>query len=120
MSDKLAFQKTKVDAAPDNVQEWIRQNRSKQQNKVFRENGKTYVVILLGQKTTGGYNVEMEQIRRAKTENGNSINLVSYSVTEPEQGSINIQVLTYPMAIAVLDGEVKGEFQFKRKKNGEK
>ncbi|WP_174615090.1 protease complex subunit PrcB family protein [Virgibacillus ihumii] len=115
MSDKLAFHTIKKDAAPDNVQEWIRQNESKEQNKVFRQQGKTYAVILLGQKTTGGYKVEIEQIRREKTETGNNINIVTYSVTEPEKGSFNIQVLTYPMAIAGLDGEVEGEFRFVRK-----
>lgn len=116
VSDKLSFHMIKIKSTSDTMQEWIRKNQTTKQNKVFHESGKTYVVILLGQKTTGGYNVEIEQIRRAETKTGKNINIVSYSVTEPEKGSINIQVLTYPMAIAVLNDDVEGEFRFERRK----
>lgn len=114
----LSFQLIKAKAAPDSVREWIQQNQSEKQNNVFHENGKTYVVILLGQKTTGGYKVEIEKIRHIEADIGEISNNVVYSVTEPQKGSVNIQVLTYPMALAVLDSNVKGTFQFEQMNEG--
>ncbi|WP_077329541.1 protease complex subunit PrcB family protein [Virgibacillus siamensis] len=116
--DSMAGQKengslsVKISAVPDTVQKWIEKNQSKQQNKVFRADGKTYVVILLGEKNTGGYNVEVEKIKQ--TGNDEASNVVSYRVTEPAKGSVNIQVLTYPMAIAALDSDVEGPFTFEQ------
>ncbi|SDQ08183.1 protease complex subunit PrcB family protein [Virgibacillus salinus] len=120
-STNLSFKTIKVENTPDRVQKWIQKNRSKEVEKVFNVNGMTYAIILLGQKSTGGYNVEVEQIKKMKTNSSqsDSVNTVSYEVTEPEKGSVNIQTLTYPVAIAELEGETSQSFQFSTSKEKE-
>ncbi|SEP64164.1 PrcB C-terminal [Virgibacillus subterraneus] len=124
-STNLSFKTIKVENTPDRVQKWIQKwiqkNRSKEVEKVFNVDGMTYAIILLGQKPTGGYNVEIEQIKKMNTNSSqtDSVNTVSYEVTEPEKGSVNIQTLTYPVAIAELEGETSQSFQFSTSKEPE-
>ncbi|MBP1949263.1 protease complex subunit PrcB family protein [Virgibacillus litoralis] len=120
-STNLSFKTIKVENTPDRVQQWIQKNRSKEVEKVLNVDGMTYAIILLGQKPTGGYNVEIEQIKKMKTNSSqsDSVNTVSYEVTEPEKGSVNIQTLTYPVAIAELEGETSQSFQFSTSKEKE-
>lgn len=118
----LAFRTIEVDEAPDRVRKWIEKNQSDESKKVFHADGKTYVVIILGQKSTGGYAVNIEAMELSKvvspdSKAGQGTVKVTYNVVEPEQGSINIQVLTYPMAIAEIDGEKDYVFQFKTSSN---
>ncbi|MFB4169700.1 protease complex subunit PrcB family protein [Virgibacillus sp. JSM 102003] len=117
----LSFKTIKVENAPDRVQQWIQKNRSKKAEKVFNVDGMTYAIILLGQKPTGGYNVEIEQIQKVKTNSSQSdgFNTVSYNVTEPEKGSINIQTLTYPVAVAGMEGETSRSYRFQTSKQKE-
>ncbi|MGP4106425.1 protease complex subunit PrcB family protein [Virgibacillus sp. L01] len=117
----LSFKTIKVENAPDRVQQWISKNKSKKAEKVFNVEGMTYAIILLGEKPTGGFNVEIEQIQRVKTNSSQSdgLNTVSYKVTEPEKGSINIQTLTYPVTIAEMEGETSRSYRFQTSKQKE-
>ncbi|MFD1361220.1 protease complex subunit PrcB family protein [Lentibacillus salinarum] len=114
---ELSFQMIDPDEAPARVQTWLEKNRSEEAKKVFHADGKTYVIILLGQKSTGGYAVNIERMELAKivspeSKQGKGTVNVTYHVTKPEEGSFNIQALTYPMAIAELNGELAYGFQF--------
>ncbi|SFA94748.1 PrcB C-terminal [Lentibacillus halodurans] len=113
----LSFKTIDIDEGPERVRKWIEKNRSEEAKKVFHVNGKTYVIIMLGQKSTGGYHVEIEKIQLAKvvspeSKAGSGTVEVTHHVTEPEEGSINIQALTYPIAIAELSGVHDYGFQF--------
>lgn len=108
----LSFETIKADEAPKNIQNWMKKNRSKKANRVFIVNGKTYVTIQLGQKSTGGYSVKINQIQHVIDSEEDEMIVVSYSVIEPEKGSINIQVLTYPATIAEINEELDYSFQF--------
>ncbi|RYG72342.1 protease complex subunit PrcB family protein [Lentibacillus lipolyticus] len=121
----LSFKTIDVLGAPGRVRSWIEKNRSDEAKKVFRVNGKTYAVIMLGQKPTGGFDVEIEQIQLVKivqpeSKAGEGTIHVSYQTIEPEEGSFNIQALTYPMAIAELEGEWNQPFQFRTRVEPEK
>lgn len=113
---KLPFESINLEDVSDRLQKWIGENKSKKAKKVFHVNGKTYVIIMLGQKPTGGYDVEITQIEHVKNisegETGNDFISVSHEVKKPEKGSVNTQALTYPVAIAEIDGERKNSFQF--------
>lgn len=117
---KLSFKTIDAGEAPDSVQEWVEKNRKEKAKKVFHANGKTYVIIMLGQKSTGGYAVKIDEIQLEKivspeSKAGNGTVHVKYHTIEPEEGSINIQALTYPMAIAKLEGIRDYDYQFSEK-----
>lgn len=72
---------------------------------------------MLGQKPTGGYDVAIEQVKSVSmakpgTEAETGQVAVRYHVTEPGKDSFSTQALTYPMAIAELDGKRDETFQF--------
>ncbi|MEN1970662.1 protease complex subunit PrcB family protein [Lentibacillus sp. N15] len=110
----LPFQSLNTNQTPKQIQHWLAKKRSQQANKVFIENGKTYVIVQLGQKSTGGYHVAIKQIQLEHASSGDKIITVNYQVQAPKQGSFNTQALTYPLAIAVLDKEYHMDFQFKK------
>lgn len=114
---ELSFRTIDAEETPDRMQRWIKKNQSDEAKKVFHVDGKTYVLIMLGQKSTGGYAVDIEAMELSKvvspeSKEGQGTVNVTYNVTEPEKGSMNIQVLTYPMAIAELEGTRDYGFQF--------
>lgn len=121
---ELSFRTIEADDAPERVQKWIEKNRNEETKKVFHADGKTYVVIMLGQKSTGGYAVKIDEMQLEKivspaSKAGEGTVNVTYKVVEPQKGSVNIQVLTYPMAIAEIDGVRNYTFQFSQQAKGD-
>lgn len=106
---ELPFKHVPLEDTPESVQKWIETNQSQEQKQVLHADGKTYVIITLGQKRTGGYEVKITQI--AEIEGTDTIS-VTHEVTEPEEGEMATQVITYPLAIAEMDGEWDQSFQF--------
>ncbi|GGJ81876.1 hypothetical protein GCM10007063_00360 [Lentibacillus kapialis] len=121
---ELSFKTIDVGEAPIKIQEWIEKNRKEEAKEVFHMAGKTYVIIMLGQKSTGGYAVkidkmQLEKIISPESKAGEGTVSVTYHTIEPGEGSINTQALTYPIAIAELEGTRSYDYQFlvKGKKN---
>src|SRR5699024_1964521 len=94
---------------PERLQKWIEDNKTEAHKKVFNIDGKTYVIITLGQKPTGGHGVDITQI----AEDTDETVTVSYEETEPGRNDAVTQVITYPLAIAKTDGERDQWFEFK-------
>lgn len=59
---ELPFTNVALRDTPSAVQRWVEKNKSTERNKVFNVDGRTYIIILLGQRNTGGYNVEITQM----------------------------------------------------------
>lgn len=57
---------------------------------VYQDNC-SYILLTLGEKKTGGYDIAVERIEHT----GENI-VVTFKEITPKAGSINIQVLTYP------------------------
>ncbi len=64
---------------------------------VWKENNTTLLVIMAGEKSTGGYSIEVESI-----EDHEGKNVVTVVETEPAAGDMTIQVITYPYVIVRL------------------
>jgi hypothetical protein len=71
----------------------------------------TILFVASGKKTTGGYSVEISDVRRAegKTE-------VVVTSKEPKPGGFNIQALTAPFHIVAVP-RIEGEVKFKTTEN---
>lgn len=78
---------------------------------------KVYVIATRGEKPTGGYNIEIDNIRLIKEEENSK--LVVYTIfTDPKPGSMVTQVITYPHQIAEtnlksLPNEIELKVQYK-------
>ncbi|MGD8191613.1 protease complex subunit PrcB family protein [Brevibacillus ginsengisoli] len=61
------------------------------------QGNKTYVVIGLGQRSTGGYKVEIDGIETTSDQV-----IVKAHEVKPSQGSMSIQVISYPTKVIAL------------------
>ncbi|SFD68731.1 PrcB C-terminal [Lentibacillus persicus] len=116
----LSFKSINPGEAPESVQTWIEKNRKEEAKKVSHADSKTYVIIMLGQKSTGGFSVtidsmQLEKIISPESKADKGTVHVTYHTIEPEEGSINTQALTYPMAIAELEGTRDYDYRFLEK-----
>ncbi|WP_202081012.1 protease complex subunit PrcB family protein [Caldalkalibacillus salinus] len=65
---------------------------------VVSDNQYTYVLLALGERRTGGYDIKVLDVSEAQ-ENGQSYILVKAKEIAPGPGDIVIQVITYPVAV---------------------
>lgn len=64
----------------------------------------TYLAVFWGEKTTGGYSIEIQSVRVEGDRTA-----VRLSLKEPPPDAMLTQALTYPYAVAVVRGESLGE-----------
>lgn len=97
----MNYKLVKQENAPEEVKEWINENKTVEGNKIVTINDMTYVVISRGEKKTGGYGIEIDC-----KEKDNSVEiLVKY--INPKKDQIMIQVLTYPLIIIKFKKTIK-------------
>lgn len=83
---------------PEEIKEWIEDSRDKFGGRSRVHNGLLYILVTYGEKPTGGYNVEIEEIEK----HGDTLN-VSARFTEPGEDEMVTQAITYPYDLAVVE-----------------
>jgi hypothetical protein len=83
---------------PAAVANGLREIRTKGGHKVVTEGGKTYVVISLGQRSTGGY----KAIVKSAVKQADGTWRVEVTETAPADGQMVTQVITYPTVVIAL------------------
>lgn len=84
--------------APKIVQEWINKNKEINNYTVLHTKTKTYIIVTMGTKKTGGYEIEIISI-----EEQTDILDVKLKYIVPSADQIVIQMLTYPYLIIQID-----------------
>lgn len=67
---------------------------------IAKADQKTFIVIALGERKTGGYSVEIEKV----IQKGNTLKVYAKEEAPPE-GSFVTQVITYPATVVVVKGD---------------
>lgn len=118
---ELPFNNIAIGNAPKRVKKWIEENQAMEQNKVFNENEKTYVLVMLGNNQPENVNVEITGIGEIIATQYEEVNKgdvnISYKVDKFKKNSNRTQENAYPFAIAEIDGEIETDrsFQFSKK-----
>ena len=89
------------DIINDELNKWFLENYKNKGIYNIISNEKTYVLICAGEKTTGGYSMNIENVKIDKNGNVN----ISTKLDKPEQGAMVIQALTYPNITIELDSK---------------
>jgi hypothetical protein len=76
---------------PDKIQEWVENSLSIFLGQTYQYDGKLYILATYGAKPTGGFAVEITEVRELK-----EVVEVAVKFTKPEPGQMVTQAFTYP------------------------
>ncbi len=88
----------KEEEIPEEIRAWIEDSRDQFGGRARVHNGLLYILVTYGEKPTGGYVVEIEDIEKQ----GDTL-VVTAEFTEPGEDDIVTQALTYPYDLAVVE-----------------
>lgn len=115
---ELPFQSIALEDTLEPLQIWIEENKSTQQNKAFKVDEKTYVVILLGEQSASGYDVKINEINDVKFIQDGNISegypAVFYEMIKLQNENTDSPDATYPFAIAEVEGMTDTWVEFSR------
>ena len=83
---------------PTQITEILPNYRMKEKALVCKINGEIYVVVTRGEMSSTGYGVEIKKILLDKSDGEETLRVIA-KFTDPKQGDIQAQVLTYPYTV---------------------
>lgn len=86
-----------LSALPQEVQEGLQGKQTGAGLTVVESGGATYALLAAGEKSTGGYTIEVQNV----TESAGRI-LIHAKVNEPPAGTSVIQIISYPTVVVKL------------------
>ncbi|MGD9677217.1 MAG: protease complex subunit PrcB family protein [Vulcanibacillus sp.] len=89
----MEYKIVKQEEAPLEVNKWLEENRTLKAQNIIAINDMTYVLLTMGKKKTGGYEIDVD----CKESEDKVEIFIKY--LEPKSDQIVIQAITYPMQI---------------------
>lgn len=83
---------------PKEIKAWIESSRDQFGGRARVHDGLLYILITYGEKPTGGYVVEIEEIKKQE-----ETLVVTVEFTEPGEDEMVTQAITYPYDLAVVE-----------------
>lgn len=93
----LHYERKKIESAPKEIREWYEGAKNKHQQMVKKLEDHLYILVLGGEKTTGGHHVEIGKIEQIDHECH-----IHYIVHEPPEEDILISSFVYPYDLVIL------------------
>ena len=100
----VSFDNIEAENIPKQISEVLPNYRMKEKALVCRINDEIYVVVTRGEKSTAGYEVEIDKLTLSE-ENGENTLTVYAKYTDPEPGDVTAQIMTYPFTVVKTDME---------------
>nr|WP_300092146.1 protease complex subunit PrcB family protein [Sedimentibacter sp.] len=98
------FESIEPENIPRQISEVLPNYRMKEKALVCRINDEIYVVVTRGEKSTAGYDVEIDKLTLSE-EDGEQVLTVYAEYTDPKPGDVTAQILTYPFTVVKTDME---------------
>jgi hypothetical protein len=98
--ENLSFEQLSIEEAPKPVQDKAAKMQKSPQSSfdVVYEQNRSYIIIALGERNTGGYRIEVERV----VKQGNRVTVHAKEIAPPKDRFV-AQVITYPLAVVVVD-----------------
>ncbi|KAF5045466.1 hypothetical protein SDC9_145305 [bioreactor metagenome] len=96
------FESIEPENIPRQISEVLPNYRMKEKALVCRINDEIYVVVTRGEKSTAGYDVEIDKLTLSDEE-GEKVLTVYAKYTDPKPGDVTAQILTYPFTVVKTD-----------------
>ena len=103
-AQNVNFDSIEPENIPRQISEVLPNYRMKEKALVCRINDEIYVVVTRGEKSTAGYDVEIEKLTLSDEE-GEQVLTVYAKYTDPKPGDVTAQILTYPFTVVKTDME---------------
>lgn len=94
----ISFSVVEENNIPAQIAEILPNYRMKEKALVCKVNGEIYVVVTRGEMDSTGYGVEIKKILLDKSDGEETLRVIA-KFTDPKQGDIQAQVLTYPYTV---------------------
>lgn len=94
----ISFSVVEENDIPEQITEILPNYRMKEKALVCKINEEIYVVVTRGEMSSTGYGVEIKKILLDKEDGEETLRVVA-KFTDPKQGDIQAQVLTYPYTV---------------------
>ncbi len=94
----ISFSPVEEKNIPIQITEILPNYRMKEKALVCKINGEIYVVVTRGEMSSTGYGVEIKKILLDKSDGEETLRVIA-KFTDPKQGDIQAQVLTYPYTV---------------------
>lgn len=94
----ISFSTVDENDIPTQITEILPNYRMKEKALVCKINGEIYVVVTRGEMSSTGYGVEIKKILLDKSDGEETLRVIA-KFTDPKQGDIQAQVLTYPYTV---------------------
>ncbi|WP_019229340.1 protease complex subunit PrcB family protein [Sedimentibacter sp. B4] len=98
----MNFESIEPENIPRQISEVLPNYRMKEKALVCRINDEIYVVVTRGEKSTAGYDVEIDKLTLSNEE-GEQVLTVYAEYTDPKPGDVTAQILTYPFTVVKTD-----------------
>lgn len=98
----VSFDTIEPENIPNQISEVLPNYRMKEKALVCRINDEIYVVVTRGEKSTAGYEVEIDKLTLEDVD-GEKVLTVYAEYTDPKPGDVTAQILTYPFTVVKTD-----------------
>jgi len=98
----VSFDTIEPENIPNQISEVLPNYRMKEKALVCRINDEIYVVVTRGEKSTAGYEVEIDKLTLGDVD-GEKVLTVYADYTDPKPGDVTAQILTYPFTVVKTD-----------------
>jgi len=98
----VSFDTIEPENIPNQISEVLPNYRMKEKALVCKINDEIYVVVTRGEKSTAGYEVEIDKLTLSDAD-GEKVLTVKADYTDPKPGDVTAQILTYPFTVVKTD-----------------
>ena len=91
---------------PTQIESYLQENQAKETQQAFNIDNRTYIVLTMGEKTSGGYAIELKDLVLG---DGSLKVFVKYIV--PGKDDITTTVMTYPSLVIETDKIYEGHYE---------
>jgi hypothetical protein len=99
---------------PEHIRAWVESYKGKELAQLRIDGSSTYILVTRGEKTTGGFDVDISAIR-----NYSDKMVVDVKYTDPPKGSLLIEKLTYPYTLVKLNRVYFQDVEFIEERGGD-
>ncbi|MGB4438680.1 MAG: protease complex subunit PrcB family protein [Sedimentibacter sp.] len=101
-AQNVSFESIEPENIPNQISEVLPNYRMKEKALVCRINDEIYVVVTRGEKSTAGYEVEIDKLTLSDID-GENVLTVYAEYKDPKPGDVTAQILTYPFTVVKTD-----------------
>lgn len=108
----VSFNRVSLEEINEENREKIEENKRNPGYIVFTQGNEKYIAVFAGEKPSSGYEIRIEKIEEKEKENSS---IIFTSESKPDMDGMYLTVLTYPVDVARVGGDLREEIRIERR-----